>query len=51
MFGWEETLRPGETTIGMPLERVNGRMVVRTNAMNVSGIAIVFGGRWTVISH
>ena len=44
MFGLEEILRPGETTIGMPLERVNGRRLVRTNAMSVSGFAIIFVG-------
>ena len=48
-LGLEETLRPGDTTIGMPFERVNGRRVVRTNAMSVSGFPIIIlkdGGRW-----
>ena len=41
MFGLEETLRPGETTIGMPMERADGRRVARTKALSVNGLAII----------
>ena len=48
-FGLEETLRPGETMIGMPMERADGRRVVRTNALSVIGLAVIF--LRTVVSH
>ena len=37
MFGFVETLRPGETCMGTPLERTRGRMVVRARAMKGAG--------------
>ena len=40
-FGLAETLRPGETIIGMPMERADGRREVRMNALSVIELAII----------
>lgn len=46
MLGFVETLRPGETCMGTPLERTKGRTAVRARARKGAGESIFAQRAW-----